>query len=255
MEKKVRKPLQGITNIIWFNWHYYVIAFVLITGLYFANRFIPHSLQLVSNIILLLVIAGIVISLVVSWYIYDYTELYSLNWLNNLNIGTNTQLVNITAGFDETSSTLVEKYQASDLLAFDFYDPVKHTEISIERARKAYPAYPGTKTISTDKIPLKEKSADFIFLIFAAHEIRNNDERIQFFRQLGNSLKKDAKIIVTEHQRDIYNFIAYNFGFCHFLSGSNWKRTFNKAGLNIKTTFKINPFITTFILTKDGTAI
>jgi hypothetical protein len=254
MERTVRKPFQGITNIIKFNWHYYVVAIVLITALLFTGKFLPHSMQKAVIIILSLVIAWIVISLAVSWYIYDHSDLYSLNWLNSLNIGANKQLVNINAGFDETSSVLIEKYPGSNLLVFDFYDPARHTEISIERARKAYPAYPGTKTISTNNIPLKANSADFIFLLFAAHEIRNNEERVEFFRQLGNALKPEGKIIVTEHQRDIYNFIAYNIGFFHFLSASTWKQTFTKAGLKKAATSKLTSFISTFVLTKNGTS-
>ncbi len=102
--------------------------------------------------------------------------------MNSLNIGTGKQLVNINAGFDETSLLLKEKYPDSDLIVFDFYDPVKHTEISIERARKAYPQFPGTTKISTNNIPLKDNSADYIFLLLAAHEIRNDEERIDVFQ-------------------------------------------------------------------------
>lgn len=203
---------------------------------------------------MLLAAAGIIISLAVSWYIYDHSDLYSLNWLNILKISSNKQLVNINAGFDETSAVLAHKFPGSGLLVFDFYDPVKHTEISIERARKIYSAYPGTKTINTNNIPLKANSVDYIFLLFAAHEIRNDEERIEFFRQLGNTLRTGGKIIVTEHQRDIYNFIAYNIGFFHFFSASTWKQTFAKAGLHQETTFKLTAFITTFVLVKNGTA-
>lgn len=253
MERIGRKPFQGIINIIRFNWHYYIIAGFIIAGLLLSRKFLPPVLQITTMVILLFAVTGIIISLAVSWYIYDYTDLYSLNWLDKLHINSNRQLVNINAGFDETSSLLFQKYSGCNLLVFDFYDPEKHTEISIERARKAYPAYPNTKKISTINIPLNASSVDYIFLIFAAHEIRNNEERIQFFQQLANSLKKDGKIIVTEHQRDIYNFIAYNIGFFHFFSTRIWKQTFFKAGLCIETTFKLTPFISTFVLTKNGT--
>ena len=113
MERISRKPFQGITNIIRFNWHYYVIAFSVIATLLIANSYLPGTVRAVSTMILFLTILSIIISLAVSWYIYDYSDLYTLNWLNNLSIGSNKQLVNINAGFDETSSTLKEKYQVS----------------------------------------------------------------------------------------------------------------------------------------------
>ena len=57
-----------------------------------------------------------------------------------------------------------------------------------------------------------------------------------------------------EHQRDVYNFLAYNIGFFHFLSATTWKQTFAGAGLSESRTIKITPFITTFILAKNGMA-
>jgi hypothetical protein len=253
MEGVKRKPFQGITNIIKFNWHYYVIAFLLIILLLIANSFLPTVIQLLTIILLSLITLSILTSLIVSWYIYDYSDLYTLNWLNSFNIGPGKQLVNINAGFDETSLLLKEKYPYADLIVFDFYDPSKHTEISIERARKAYPAFPGTKAISTNNIPLKDNSADYIFLLLAAHEIRSDEERVIFFKQLENILSPVGKIIVVEHQRDIYNFMAYNFGFFHFFSTKTWKQTFSKANLSEESIFKITPFISAFVLTKNGT--
>jgi hypothetical protein len=253
MERIGRKPFQGITNIVRFNWHFYVIAFVLIIVMAFTLKLLPSTFHILAIIILSLAITGIVISLAVSWYIYDHSDLYSLNWLNSLLAVDGKQLVNINAGFDETSALLSQKYPDSHLLVFNFYDPARHTEISIERARKAYPAYPGTISINTNNIPLKPDSADYIFLLLAAHEIRNQEERIEFFRQLRNALTADGKIIVTEHQRDINNFIAYNIGFFHFFSPGTWEQTFTNAGLYKEATFKLTPFISTFVLTKNGT--
>ena len=252
MEQITRKPLQGIKNIIRFNRHFYVLALLLIAVMFFLLKLLPPSLKPVIIIILFLAVVGIVLSLSVSWYIYDHSDLYSLNWLDKIQINSYQQLVIINAGFDETSTVIHEKYVGCNLVVLDFYDPAKHTEISIERARKAYPAYPGTKTISTTAVPLNANSVDCIFLIFAAHEIRNQKERIDFFHQLGNSLKLNGKIILTEHQRDINNFIAYNIGFFHFFSTRTWKKTISIAGLRIESTFKLTPFITTFVLTKNG---
>ncbi len=247
-----RKPFQGLTNIVKFNWHYYVIAFVLVTAVVLFKNFLPYYLNLTATVLVALAILATVISLFVSYYIYDLSDLYEFQWLNNLNIAPNAQLVNINAGFDETSSIFVNKYPTSNLQVFDFYDPEKHTEVSIERARKAYPAFPGTKIITTNAIPLKINSVDHVFLMLAAHEIRNTEERINFFTQLGNALKPEGKIIVVEHQRDLPNFLAYNFGFFHFHSNPSWKAVFKSAELTQIEELKLTPFISAFILTKNG---
>ncbi|HET7116624.1 MAG TPA: methyltransferase [Hanamia sp.] len=250
MERLSRKPFQGVTNIIRFNWHYYIIAFILIGSLFFVRKYFPNPFNNIVSIIAILTILSVVISLSISWYIYDYSGLYSLEWLSVLKIRPKQILVNINAGFDETSSILNYKYPDSKLLVFDFYDPEKHTEISIERARKAYTIFPGTKVIGTNNIPLKTDSVDYIFLILSAHEIRNHEERIDFFKRLANTLNRNGRIIVVEHQRDIYNFIAYNFGFLHFFSRKIWERTFNNAHLHEISKTKITPFIKAFILKK-----
>lgn len=178
--------------------------------------------------------------------------MYSLNWLDSISLSKGSPIVNIHAGFDESSHLLKHKFPEAELSVLDFYDPVKHTEVSIKRARKAYPAFPGTKAISTSQLPLAESSGDCIFLILAAHEIRNEEERLAFFTGLKHALKPDGKIIVTEHLRDLPNFMAYTIGFFHFLPESHWKKAFKDSGLHISERFRITPFINTFILTKHG---
>lgn len=247
MERVARTAFQGLANIIRFNWHFYVLsAAVIITGLFF-RQWLPVQL------LLLLMTASILLSLVVSWYIYDGSGLYQLRWLHEITIAPGQQIVNIHAGFDETSHLLQQKYPEAALLVFDFYDPTKHTEVSIERARKVYAPYPGTQTISTAAVPLPPASADAIFLLLAAHEIRDEEERSRFFAQLQQRLQAHGKIIVLEHLRDARNFIAYNIGCLHFFSDATWKRTFAAAQLRIEKEMKITPFLSAFILGKNGT--
>lgn len=234
-----RIAFQGVKNIIRFNWHFYVIAMCCIGGLIIVNQ----------PAIILLIVLSMIISLVASWYVYDYSDLYTLDWLD---IVTPARVVNIHAGFDETSMLLSEKYPAADLTVFDFYDPEKHTEISIERARKAYDAYPGTITISSSGIPLQPASVDLIVLILAAHEIRDRGERTIFFTKLQQCLNDKGQMIVLEHLRDLPNFIAYNIGFFHFFSKREWIRTFKSAGLVVAKETKLTPFLSVFILQKNG---
>ena len=249
-----RKPFQGVINIIRFNWHFYVIAVVLLCGLFIVRSFLPVQFHIIIYAVIFLAGTGTLISLFVSYYIYDFSGIYSLSFLNGLNINSTSRLVNIHAGFDETSEILKTKFPESELIVFDFYDPVKHTEVSIKRARKAYPPYPGTVSIETTNPPLEKDSVDYIFLIFAAHEIRGNDERAEFFKQLQSALKPSGRLIVTEHRRDFNNFLAFNFGFFHFFPESVWVNTFKNAGLEIEATSKFTPFVKNFILRKNGTA-
>lgn len=246
-----RKPLEGVYNIIRFNWHFYaysipVILFIAYMGWYFSG-----VVSMIHFAAAALAALSIVISLLVSWYIYDRSNLYTLNWLDGLDITQHKRIANINAGFDETSTLIQNKYQGSVLEVFDFYDPKKHTEISIERARKAYPPYPGTIQIDTGNLLLEKEIYDIIFLILSVHEIRDNSERIRFFSQLKASLKPNGRIIIVEHQRDIVNFLAFNIGFLHFHSPNTWLENFRSAGLKVAEAKKLTPFLTIYCLAKS----
>ncbi len=164
----------------------------------------------------------------------------------------NGKIVNINAGFDETSNLLRSKFANSELVVFDFYDPAKHTEVSIKRARKAYPPFPNTQQVKTNHLPLQDNSTEKVFAILSAHEIRNDDERNSFFKELRRALTATGQIIVTEHLRDTANFLAYNIGAFHFHSKASWLKAFQSSGLRVVEEIKITPFITTFILDKNG---
>lgn len=246
---KVRKPFQGVWNIIRFNWQFYVLSLLAVVVLLILCRNLT-AISLVAAIVLVfLIVISTIISLTVSFYIYDISDLYKLTWLDKLQ-SNNGKIVNINAGFDETSNLLKRKFPNSEMLVFDFYDPAKHTEVSIKRARKAYAPFPNTQQINTTHLPLQDNSIDKIFAILSAHEIRNDEERNIFFKELRRVLKQTGQIIVTEHIRDTANFLAYNIGFFHFHSKTTWLKTFQCAGLRIVEEIKITPFITTFSLEK-----
>jgi len=250
---KVRKPFQGVFNIIRFNRHFYILASLLITILFFAAHYFHNPFRFYIELVCVIIIGLSLISLLISFYIYDLSGLYDLKWLNHEE--PSDTILNINAGFDETSHLLQHQYPNSRLIVLDFYDPLKHTEISLTRARKAYPPYHGTLQINSNKIPLSDQYADKIFLLFAAHEIRDSIERIIFFNELNRILKPDGKIILTEHLRDPANFVAYTIGFFHFYSKKTWLNTIMSAGLSVQSEKKPTPFISTFILVKDGNTI
>lgn len=250
----MRKPFQGVWNIIRFNWQYYVLSAVAIVALLLLRNNLPAALRAAAIVLVLLIVISTFISLAVSFFIYDLSNLYKLTWLDKMQIISGSKIVNINAGFDETSNLLKSKFANADLTVLDFYDQTKHTEVSIKRARKAYPPYPNTQQTSTTHLPLQDNSADNVFAILSAHEIRNDEERVSFFKEINRVLSVTGQIIVTEHLRDRANFLAYNIGFFHFHSKTTWLKTFQSAGLKVASEIKITPFITTFILCKNGTA-
>ncbi|MEO6233094.1 MAG: methyltransferase domain-containing protein [Ferruginibacter sp.] len=248
----VRKRLQGITNIVRFNWHFYALSILVIFLLVLLRNFTSGPAYYFLNVLSWIICILTLISLFTSMYVYDISNLYTFNWLDKSYVQQNGDIVNINAGFDEISSLISEKYSPDNLHIFDFYDPKKHTEISIKRARNAYPPYIGTISINTTTLPVKDNSIDNIFLFLSAHEIRNEQEKNIFFKELNRIIKPTGKLIVTEHLRDVPNFIAYNIGFFHFFPKSGWLKVFNLSKFNIEQEIKITPFISSFILEKNA---
>lgn len=250
MEQTKRTAFQGVTNIVKFNWHFFVIASLVMMVSFIGSTF-SSDYQFYFLPLGVLTALGTFIPLLVSWYVYDLSGFYNFSWLD-INIPENSQIVNIHAGFDETSLLLIHKFPKNSLHVLDFYNPILHTEVSIKRARKAYPPYPNTQNISTSQVPLESNFTSHIFVIFSAHEIRNHQERIIFFNELNRILAPSGKIIVVEHLRDFWNFLAYNIGFFHFLSLNTWLDTFKKSNFIISKQHSITPFVKLFILEKHG---
>lgn len=244
-----RKTFQGVFNIIRFNWHFYLIAGLALIFLGIINPYLTSSFQLIIFWFSLLAILAISVSLIISYLIYDCSDLYQLKWLAHADDKT---VLNINAGFDETSDLIKSKFPKCNLTICDFYNAEKHTEISIRRARKTYPPVENTIQVSTDKLPFPNHTFDYALAVLSAHEIRDEHERIGFFKELNRVTKTTGRIFVTEHLRDLNNFMAYTIGFFHFHSKSSWRQTFEQANLKIIQEVKSTPFITTFILEKNG---
>ena len=243
-----RKPLQGAGNIIRFNWPFFAAAAGGLAGLLTAWWVLPPGLAGWAGIgfgVGLLLLTG---PLVAAMWVYDCSGLYRMPWLDGLAVYGDAAIVNIHSGFDETSGLLRQRFPTARHTTLDFYDPVHHTEASIRRARAVHP--PGSETVktTTSALPLPTASADLILLTFAAHEIRDDAERVVFFREAARLLARGGRIVVTEHLRDFPNFLAWHAGVLHFHSRRIWETTFEAAGLTIAGEAKHTPLVTTFFL-------
>jgi len=247
-----RQRFQGSWNIIRFNWPFFVLSAALIFLVLILRGYSTATVEIALDVLLIVILASTFISLFVSLYVYDLSGLYTLYWLNDLSVSSTDKILNINAGFDETSCLLADKFPDRNMTVCDFYDPQKHTAPSIKRARAAYPPLPGTRKVFTDAIPLEDGSVDKIFAIMSAHEIRDPDERRAFFGELSRLLASKGQVVVVEHLRDMANTLAYNLGAFHFHTRAEWLSAFKAGQLGIDREIKITPFITAFFLSKDA---
>ena len=246
MEIKRRK-FQGVLNILSFNRHFYIIGLSVL-----ALIIVSYTLYSWSDTLFWIIVAafiyGLIMPLIISAYVYDFSNYYNLHWLKKFNIKDSNEnvFVNINAGFDETSFIINNLFPQSKLKVFDFYNAKQHTEPAIVRARKVSLVYPNTEQIKSNAIPLQNESVDIIFLLSAAHEIRSDDEKIQFLKECSRICKPEGKVIMVEHLRDFPNFAAFTIGFTHFFSKVVWRKAFENAGFSTFNETKFTPFMSIF---------
>ena len=101
--EQLRTPFQGVWNIVRFNWHFYVLALAFLIGLLFANAYLVEKYRIYVLILFVLALFTTLISLFVSYYVYDLSDLYKLDWVENR--ATNGQ--NTEGGKKSSTSTQV----------------------------------------------------------------------------------------------------------------------------------------------------
>ncbi|MBK8493840.1 MAG: hypothetical protein IPL50_01695 [Chitinophagaceae bacterium] len=94
---------------------------------------------------------------------------------------------------------------------------------------------------------IKRSPVDIIFLLSAVHEIRSQEEKVQFLEECHRLCKQNGNVIMVEHLRDLPNFLAFSVGFTHFFSKKVWKKAFEKAGFSTFSETKFTPFMSVFI--------
>ena len=238
---------RGVANIVRFNWHFYAISLVAVLAAVGGALQLSGLAGMTLWLVALTTVFSTLTSLLVSWYVYDLSGMDRFDWLR-LPEQPARRVIQLHAGFDESRRALANVVSHADYRVYDFFDPQKHSEVSIRRARIAYPPDPATVAVDSERLPLEPGSVDLVALIFSAHEIRDEAERIRFFRQLAGALAEEGRILVVEHLRDWRNFGAFNFGFLHFLSDHTWGQTFSAADLHLESQERPNFFVTAYML-------
>lgn len=248
-----RSCLQGLRNIIVFNWPYYAVALVLVAGLLLSSALAPSPWSKFLLAATVLVALPTLTSILTSTWIYDFSGLYRLRWLEDDNLPRVKAVLVLNAGFDEISDEIRALHPDADLLVVDFHDPVTTTEPSIERARRVQTGSDDVLAVKATDLPIADRSTDLAVAFMSAHEIRTTDLRVALFREVARGLAPHGRVFVVEHLRDLANFLAYSVGFRHFHSQKEWQRTFAGAGLAVRREFPHTPFVRVFVLGLEET--
>lgn len=249
--KAQRKPLEGVSNIVRFNWPIYALALALIVGFlaFVYSRPLPGQLEPI-NLLAGLVFNWFFLSLFVSLFVYDLSGLYRFEWLLKNVKDQPRRILNLHAGFDETSKGLHILFPQAEITVFDFYSPKRSTEPSIARARALRV---NEESVSVDIVgwQLEDNSQDLVQVFMSAHELRKPADREVFFSEIRRVLKPGGQLVIVEHLRDVANFVAFGPGFFHFYPRSEWLRLGEKCGFALSKEESITMFVRVFFLCKQ----
>jgi SAM-dependent methyltransferase len=238
-----RTPYQGVVQIFQFNRPYYLGGAVTVVVALLASPFLHSAWRVALLVGIVPAVFWLASSLIVSHYVYDRFPLYDLNWIARVIGKTPGKWINIHCGFDETSELLSAIFPEADRCVVDIYDAQVMTEGSIRMAQGRMKDDIPLVTGRYDALTFNAGSFDAAFLIFAAHELRRHDQRVKLFREVARILAPGRDLILMEHSRDLWNFLAFGPGVLHFFSQNAWRKAASEAGLILRTEFSMTRFI------------
>ena len=243
----------GVLQILRYNAHYYVASLlaVLVAVALMWLQWLPRLI-----VTALLGVAGLsmfwaVSSLIVSYYVYDYVAVTQWSWLPDALLHSPRRWLNIHAGLDQSTEILERLFPGTDPVVLDIYDSREMTEPSIARARRERPFRHAAVPCRLDAFPLPDRDRDTVFLLFAAHEIRNPARRVALFKQAARVLSMPGQVLLVEHLRDWKNFVAFGPGCLHFHSRREWLRIAREAGFRLEEEGCVTPFVRRFLMSRS----
>jgi SAM-dependent methyltransferase len=253
VERATRGQFDGVLQIVRYNWSLYVAAIfvsALVVGLVLAI----HPPAVLAGVLILGAIAAVfwlALSLAVSHYVYDRSDLYRWEWIRERVAPNPRHVVNVHAGLDETSPALQRMYPAAELTILDVYDPSEMPEPSIARARRE--ARPTLASVKADfrKLPLQTASADLVTVIFVAHELRRAASKDAFFREASRVLQPGGRLLLVEHLRNAWNLSAFGPGAFHFFPRDEWLRVATGTGFQLGEEISRTVFVRAFVFVQS----
>jgi SAM-dependent methyltransferase len=189
------------------------------------------------------------VSVFVSFYIYDTSELASGRWVPRV-LGSHAGAwAAIDAGLD--AEIELDGVMPSPCVArLDIFDPRFMTSPSIARARARTPRAKPASACSPTALALESDALDAIVVAFSAHEIRDRAAREAFFGELRRALRPGGKVLLVEHLRDVANFLAFGPGFLHFVPRREWLRLASQAKLDVVSETRVTPWVMALALAR-----
>lgn len=218
----------------------------VVVGVVVAVSPVPDLVRVVGAAGALVALYLLVASTLVTFLVFERSGLTRYAWLPDFLGGPPARWVNVTTGFDDTTGTLARLWPDSSMLAVDWFDPSVDHEAALLRARAIRPPVriavrPG------DSLPVADASVDAVFLLLAAHEVRDQHGRTTLFSDIARILEPGGRLVIVEHARDLANGLAFGPGVLHFHPPTVWRLAGTQAGLRLIDEARRTPFVRVFV--------
>lgn len=242
----------GVREIFAYNWPHYLAGGLAAATGWSLGRRLPHRpLATLARTGALTATGWLAAATAASWWVYDHSELHSYSWLTDLlPHGPGEHLV-VSSGLDEASRPLAARHPGAAQSRADLYEPALTAEGSIRRARRRVGPIAGTQPARPGHLPAASASQDTVFLVFAAHELRQPADREALFVECARALRPGGTLILVEHLRDAGNTAVYGPGAWHFLPRAEWLRLAAHTQLRRSGERRIAGLVTAFAFSKD----
>jgi SAM-dependent methyltransferase len=244
----------GVLKILRFNWPQYVAGagVVAVTAAIATAITLPTWLDALAWGGVCVAAFWLIASLAVSFYVYDLSPLYRWSWISEVLPEAPARWVNIYMGLDDSTAALRRLFPSSAGRSFDAFYEREMSELSIHRARRLAMNSEPAEPVNFSSLPVATGSCDAVFLILSAHEIRRRQSQDQFFSEVSRVVRPGGTVLLVEHLRDGWNFLAFGPGFMHFWPARRWAALASRAGLKIEQKRRLTPFVTAFLLRKPA---
>lgn len=251
LDSKAEHRFEGMLQILRFNWMQYTAGAltVCLATLVVATVAMPAWVSVMMIGGTAMAVFWLVASLVVSHWIYDRSSVFDVRWVSDVIVTPVQRYANIHFGFDTGTEPARAGFPDAVGTTWDVFDHDATRERSLLRARATATVVP-EDACDFRNLPASDESFDAVFLMLTAHELRDRGLRERFFGELARLLAKGGSVVIVEHARDLANFVAFGFGFVHFLPASEWLRLADVAGLTTVHEHRITPFVRAIVLRK-----
>lgn len=181
-------------------------------------------------------------------WIFDRSPLTRWDWIRELGPAP-ARWVHLNAGLNETHAPIARLFPGSEGRDVDIFDPESMTAPTLARARArggrdGAGARPGA-------LPVDSGWADAVYVVLAAHEVRDPAAREELFRELRRILAPNGRLVLIEHPRNLAGALAFGPGVLHFLPMPVWSRLAAGNGLRLLQERAMSPFVCVRVLAPD----